>query len=144
MSVKEMDYQLHGFMIGKEIHFDIDNGRIYRLPANSTERSFIFGSIFFNATMLKLFIYLLLHARHKKVTKDELLKNVWEENNLIPSTQRLWQVLNNLNKKLRLLGLPGDFILNMKGSGYIINYLDVTPIYYRISDLSLTSGKEKE
>jgi DNA-binding response OmpR family regulator len=135
MSVINMGYQLHGFMIGKEIHFDIDNGRLYRLPSNSTEKNFIFGSIFFNETMLNLFLYLLQHARNKKVTKDELLKKIWEENNLIPSTQRLWQVLNNLNKKLRLLGLPDDFILNMKGSGYVINYADITPIYYRLSDL---------
>jgi hypothetical protein len=144
MSMKDMDYQLHGFIIGKEIHFDIYSGRLYRLPSGGTERNFIFASIFFNDTMLQLFTYLLLHARHKKVTKDELLKKIWEENNLIPSTQRLWQVLNNLNKKLHLLGLPDDFILNMKGSGYMINSFDVTPIYYKLSDIPVISDMDKK
>jgi len=44
-------------------------------------------------------------------------------------------VLKNLNRRLSLLGLPEDFIVNVKGSGYIINYIDITPIYYRESEL---------
>ncbi len=124
-----MDYKLYGFLIGKDIHFDIGSKRLYRFSVDCTERNLMFGSVFFNDTMMQLFLYLLSHARTQKVTKDELLSKIWEENNLSPSTQRLWQVLNKLNKKLTMVGLPEDFIQSAKGTGYIINYSEITPLY---------------
>ncbi|MGY5366783.1 winged helix-turn-helix domain-containing protein [Enterobacter oligotrophicus] len=130
-----MDYRLYGFMIGDGIHFDILNRRIYRLTGCRSDKNITFVSIYFNETMLKLFLYLLKHGRENPVSKEELFEKIWEENNLSPSTQRLWQVLNNLNNKIRLLGLPADFIKNVRGRGYIINYQNVTPIYYKMSEL---------
>jgi DNA-binding winged helix-turn-helix (wHTH) protein len=135
MSTAKTEYQLHGFMIGKEIHFDIDNRRLYRLPSGSSEKHIVFGSIFFNDTMLQLFLYLLQYGRDHAVSKEELLMNIWKKNDLSPSAQRLWQVMKNLTQKLNLLGLPDDFILNTKGRGYKINYSNVIPIYYKTSEL---------
>ena len=129
-----MSYSLYGFMIGAEIHFDILNRRLYRLAGCHTDKSITFASLYFNETMLKLFLYLLEHGRNTPVPKEELFEKIWEENNLSPSTQRLWQVLHNLNDKLNRLGLPGDFIKNIRGRGYIVNYHDVTPIYYKMSE----------
>ncbi|MCU6669248.1 winged helix-turn-helix domain-containing protein [Enterobacteriaceae bacterium H4N4] len=139
-----MGYRLYGFMIGEEIHFDISNRRLYRLTGSHTEKSMAFASIYFNETMLRLFLYLLEHGRRKIIAKEELFEKIWEENNLSPSTQRLWQVLHNLNKKLSLLGLPDDFIRNVKGRGYMINYPNVTPVYYRLSELPTQPVKKEE
>lgn len=139
-----MGYRLYGFMIGEEIHFDISNRRLYRLTGSHTEKSIAFASIYFNETMLRLFLYLLEHGRRKVIAKEELFEKIWEENNLSPSTQRLWQVLHNLNKKLGLLGLPDDFIRNVKGRGYMINYPAVIPVYYRLSELPAQSVKKEE
>lgn len=72
------------------------------------------------------------------MTKDELFKNIWEKNNLSPSSQRLWQVTSKLNKQLTLLGLPDDFIKNIKGMGYIINYDRILPLYFKTSDVFLS------
>lgn len=130
-------------MIGDEIHFDISNRRLYRLTGSHTDKSVAFASIYFNETMLRLFLYLLEHGRKKVVAKEELFEKIWEENNLSPSTQRLWQVLHNLNGKLNLLGLPEDFIRNIRGHGYIINYQDVTPVYYRMSELPAPPAKNR-
>ncbi|WP_133630956.1 MULTISPECIES: winged helix-turn-helix domain-containing protein [Gammaproteobacteria] len=138
-----MGYRLYGFMIGDEIHFDISNRRLYRLTGSHTDKSVAFASIYFNETMLRLFLYLLEHGRKKVVAKEELFEKIWEENNLSPSTQRLWQVLHNLNGKLNLLGLPEDFIRNIRGHGYIINYQDVTPVYYRMSELPAPPAKNR-
>lgn len=139
-----MGYRLYGFMIGDEIHFDISNRRLYRLTGSHTEKSIAFASIYFNETMLRLFLYLLMNARSQPVTKEELFEKIWEAHNLSPSTQRLWQVLHNLNNKLGLLGLPRDFILNIRGRGYIINYPDVIPVYYRVSELPTHAVKKRE
>lgn len=139
-----MGYRLYGFMIGDEIHFDIHHRKLYRLPGSQSENNMIFGSVVFNDTMLRLFIYLLENGRDKNVSKEELFQNIWEASNLSSSTQRLWQVINNLSKKLSLVGLPGDFILNNKGRGYTINFEDVTPIYYRVSELPTPEFKNEE
>ena len=130
-----MGYRLYGFMIGAEIHFDISNRRLYRLTGSHTEKNIVFASIYFNETMLRLFLYLLINARSQPVPKEELFEKIWEAHNLSPSAQRLWQVLHNLNNKLGLLGLPRDFILNIRGQGYVINYPDVIPVYYKVSEL---------
>ncbi|MDY1036672.1 helix-turn-helix domain-containing protein [Enterobacteriaceae bacterium RIT714] len=139
-----MGYRLYGFMIGDEIHFDISNRRLYRLTGSHTDKSVAFASIYFNETMLRLFLYLLEHGRQKVITKEELFEKIWEDNDLSPSTQRLWQVLHNLTNKLNLLGLPSDFIRNIRGHGYIVNYQDVIPVYYRMSELPTYSVKKKE
>ena len=139
-----MGYRLYGFMSGDEIHFDITFRRLDRLTGSQNDNSVAFASIYFNETMLRLFLYLLEHGRKKVIAKEELFEKIWEDNNLSPSTQRLWQVLHNLNNKLNLLGLPEDFIRNIRGHGYIINYQDVVPVYYRMSELPAHSVKKEE
>ena len=139
-----MGYRLYGFMIGAEIHFDISNRRLYRLTGSHTEKNIVFASIYFNETMLRLFLYLLINARSQPIPKEELFEKIWEAHNLSPSAQRLWQVLHNLNNKLGLLGLPRDFILNIRGQGYVINYPDVIPIYYKVSELPTHAVKKRE
>ena len=131
-------------MIGAEIHFDISNRRLYRLTGIHTEKNIVFASIYFNETMLRLFLYLLINARSQPVPKEELYEKIWEAHNLSPSAQRLWQVLHNLNNKLGLLGLPRDFILNIRGQGYVINYPDVIPVYYKVSELPTHAVKKRE
>ncbi|EMO6638450.1 winged helix-turn-helix domain-containing protein [Citrobacter freundii] len=139
-----MGYRLYGFMIGAEIHFDISNRRLYRLTGSHTEKNIVSASIYFNETMLRLFLYLLINARSQPVPKEELFEKIWEAHNLSPSAQRLWQVLHNLNNKLGLLGLPRDFILNIRGQGYVINYPDVIPVYYKVSELPTHAVKKRE
>jgi DNA-binding winged helix-turn-helix (wHTH) protein len=139
-----MGYRLYGFMIGAEIHFDISNRRLYRLTGSHTEKNIAFASIYFNETMLRLFLYLLINARSQPVTKEELFEKIWEAHNLSPSAQRLCQVLHNLNNKLGLLGLPRDFILNIRCQGYVINYPDVIPVYYKVSELPTHAVKKRE
>ena len=139
-----MGYRLYGFMIGAEIHFDISNRRLYRLTGSHTEKNIVFASIYFNETMLRLFLYLLINARSQPIPKEELYEKIWEAHNLSPSAQRLWQVLHNLNNKLGLLGLPRDFILNIRGQGYVINYPDVIPVYYKVSELPTHAVKKRE
>ncbi|MNC54610.1 hypothetical protein D3C75_1041010 [compost metagenome] len=93
--------------------------------------------------MMQLFLYLLNHGRDNNVTKDELFRNIWEKNNLTPSSQRLWQVTSKLNKQLMLLGLPSDFIKNTKGTGYVINHDRILPLYFNVRDVVFRQSKDK-
>lgn len=131
-----MDYQLHGFIIGDDIHFDIINQRLYRLPSRHADKSIVFVIISLNKTMLELFLYLMKHARQRPVSKDELIRRVWEDNDLSCSSQRLWQVLNNLTKKLALIGLPTDFISYFKGAGYRVIDDTIRPVYFIANEVT--------
>lgn len=135
-----MGLQLYGYLIGKDIHFDIDHKRLYRVSLSGNEKNVTFCATNINDTMMHLLLYLLQNARTKTVTKEELLKKIWEEHNLTSSTQRLWQVLNGLTAKLSLLGLPDDFIKNNKGRGYIITYDEIMPLYYKYSECHYDFG----
>jgi len=130
-----MNYRLYGFKIGKDIHFDIHNKCIYRLTTLGKDNNFVFSTIQFNDTMMNLFLYLLLHGRDRVISKDELLKKIWEEKNLTPSSQRLWQVYTSLNKRIKELGVPEQLLQHIKRSGYTVNGDDVIPIYYKINDV---------
>lgn len=138
-----MNYQLCGFLIGQEIQFDYKKKRLYRLPSAKLENGVVFAAVDLNETTLHFFHYLLLHAHHNKISKDEVLKTLWEEKNLTPSTQRLWQILKDLNRKLSLLGLPDNFIQNIRGSGYVINYCEITPLYFKIRENSANTVTKK-
>ncbi|MEJ8833119.1 helix-turn-helix domain-containing protein [Enterobacter cloacae] len=126
-----MNYQLYGYLIGKDFHFDIESRCLYRLTASGSEKNLLFGALFLNPTMMNVLLYILQNGLKRGVSKSELLKNIWEENNLSPSTQRLWQVLTSLNKKLSILGFPEGFISYYKGEGYKIEYCDITPLYIK-------------
>ncbi|HCU0295284.1 TPA: winged helix-turn-helix domain-containing protein [Citrobacter sedlakii] len=124
-----MNYQLYGYLIDKDFHFDIENRCLYRLSASGSEKNLLFGALFLNQTMMNVLLYLLQNGRSRSVPKGELLKKIWEEHNLSPSTQRLWQVLTSLNKKLTTLGIPEGFIYYSKGEGYRIVHNDIVPLY---------------
>lgn len=124
-----MNFHLYGFLIGKDIHFDIEGKRIYRFSADCSVKNVFFGSLFINDTMMQLFLYLLMHGRGEEISREELLRKIWEEKSLCSSSQRLWQVVRDLNNRLVMIGLPKDFIISARGNGYMINYDDITPLY---------------
>ncbi|WP_341857815.1 winged helix-turn-helix domain-containing protein (plasmid) [Escherichia coli] len=124
-----MDYQIHGYLIAKEYHLDIENKCLFRLSTNSSEKNILFGALFLNQTMLNVFLYLLQNGRDRSITKQELFSKVWEENDLSPSTQRLWQVLNGLNKKLSLLGMHDGMVHYFRGEGYRLTENDIITLY---------------
>ncbi|HCM1914981.1 TPA: helix-turn-helix domain-containing protein [Salmonella enterica subsp. salamae serovar 28:r:e,n,z15] len=129
-----MEYQLYGFILNEEIFFDIKAARMFRLPTNKTETVIIFCGVFFNRTMLNLFTYLLVHARKQCVSRDELLYNIWEKNELSASTQRLCKVINNLNEKLNALGLSEKAIVSVKGHGYILRLDSAQALYSVVNE----------
>ena len=114
-----MDYHLYGFLIENEFHIDIKNKCIYRIMTGGKDSNITFSVLYLNDTMMRFFLYLLIHARNNFVARDEVLKSVWDENNLSSSNTRLWQVLTNMRKKF------------VKKKGYIIRCKNIVPLYYK-------------
>jgi len=84
-------------------------------------------------TMANLLEYLLAHAVGDVVADKVLQVQVWENNGLSCSSQRLWQVMNNLKTKLRKFDLPEEFIQRVTGKGYTIPQNMVLELYCRES-----------
>ncbi|VYT80030.1 winged helix family transcriptional regulator [Metakosakonia massiliensis] len=84
---------------------------------------------FLRPTMANLLEFLLANAVGEIVPDKTLQIQVWEKNGLSCSSQRLWQVMNNLKRKLAQVGLSDDFILRITGQGYMIAEEKVLELY---------------
>ncbi|ANI84039.1 winged helix-turn-helix domain-containing protein [Kosakonia oryzae] len=89
------------------------------------------GNVNLRLTMANLLTYLLSHAVGTVVADKALQIHVWENHGLRCSSQRLWQVMNNLKRKLEQFDLPEDFILRVAGKGYMIPDEMVLKLYCR-------------
>ncbi len=98
-------------------------------------------------TMGELLFYLIQHAGKGVVTDDEIILNVWEKNELSGTYNRLWQVMQNLNKKLNKLGIKSELFMRVRGKGYYLINDKITPLYTRSTTIdrviNLTDGKKQ-
>jgi len=127
-----MNDELFGFVIDNDIQFDIAKKRLMRISAESPERGMMIGAVSLNDVMARFLLCLLknrLNDKHQ-VTRQSLLKDVWEDHDLVASSQQLWKTVRNLKIKLVSIGLPQDFI-NTSGIYYSIGNYTVTPLFYR-------------
>ncbi|MCC4107990.1 winged helix-turn-helix domain-containing protein [Serratia ureilytica] len=126
-----MERNLFGFIIDNDIQLDIANKRLVRINSLSPERLVLFSAVTLNDAMVRLLVFLLLqYGNGQELSKNEILKSVWDDNNYSSSSQKLWQTIKELRLRLDAIGLPHDFIINVRGSGYTLNNPIVTPLFY--------------
>lgn len=93
-------------------------------------------------TMANLLEYLLANAVGNIVPDKMLQTQVWENNGLSCSSQRLWQVMNNLKSKLAKAGLPDNFIQRIGGKGYKIPDNLVLQLYCKANAVNIAAGNK--
>lgn len=86
-------YKLLGYKLADNIFYCLHHREIIALRGTRTQ-------VQLRSTMACLLEYLLAHGRERVVSDEELMINVWEKNNLRPSAQRLWQVIQTINPVL--------------------------------------------
>lgn len=84
-------------------------------------------------TMFRLLEFLLEKGNSGLVRDEIIMRSVWEAYGLKSSTPRLWQVMNELKKKLSSLGMDEDLIMRVEGRGYMLNTAGYEPVYIRAS-----------
>lgn len=120
-----------GYLIDSDIQVNISYNSLINIKLLVLEKKL--NRLILRKTMMRLFIYLLENANSTVIESEEILINVWDKNGLSSSSQRLWQVMGDLKKKLVTIGISEDFITRVeKGNmmGFSINPHRVTPIYY--------------
>ncbi|BEM60181.1 hypothetical protein SME22J_40420 [Serratia marcescens] len=126
-----MERHLFGFIIDHDIQLDIANKRLVRINSLAPEKWVHFSAVTLNDAMVSLLVFLLQHhGDDRKLTKTEILQQVWDDNSYSSSSQKLWQTIKELRLRLDAIGLPHDFIVNVKGAGYTLNNPVVTPLFY--------------
>ena len=120
-----------GYLIESNIQVNISHNILINIRLLVLEKKP--NRIILRKTMMRLFIYLLENANNTVIESEEILVNVWDKHGLSSSSQRLWQVMRDLKKKLVTIGISEGFITRVeKGNimGFSINPHQVTPIYY--------------
>ena len=115
-------YKLLGYKLADNIFYCLHHREIIALRGTRTQ-------VQLRSTMACLLEYLLAHGRERLVSDEELMINVWEKNNLRPSAQRLWQVIQTLKSRLNQAGVESTLIVRVKCAGYYINPACVAEIY---------------
>lgn len=125
-----MTGEIYGFLIDEEILFDINKKRLIRFSDDTELRAVTISVVSLSVNLVRLLTLLLTSEKGVVVSKNDILNNVWEDNNLSSSSQRLWHAINELRRKLMAMGLSSDFISSVRDSGYFINNHKVTPLFY--------------
>jgi DNA-binding winged helix-turn-helix (wHTH) protein len=81
-------------------------------------------------TMANLLLFLLNNADENFISDDELMKKVWEENELRASTHRLWQVTRDLRHKLSEVGLENELFSRTGRKGFVVSLKGVSPFFH--------------
>ncbi|WP_337264253.1 MULTISPECIES: winged helix-turn-helix domain-containing protein [unclassified Serratia (in: enterobacteria)] len=125
-----MKDKVYGFLIDDEVILDINKRRLVRFTDESSVNAMTIRMVSLNSNLVRLLSLLLMSSNDTMVSKNDILNHVWEEHNLSSSSQRLWHAINELKRKLSAVGLPSDFILNVRDGGYFINNHQVTTLFY--------------
>jgi DNA-binding response OmpR family regulator len=122
---------LYGYIIkfdnGYHIQVDLLSGQLLMIPVTKKSQPQVISA---KSTKMKLFCYLLEKANNHYVSREELLREVWEASNLSSSYQRLSQVTAKLIEELLYLNAPIDFITYCRGKGYTINCSQILRLHF--------------
>lgn len=116
-----MDNRLYGFLLNDSVLFNIATRRLVHYTDEHAEHTMSFKAVSLSETQSRLLTCLLENRANAVIYKHDIMKRVWDELSLSSSSQRLWQTVNELRKKLSFIGLPDDFITNVHGMGYAVN-----------------------
>lgn len=116
-----MSCETYGFLINDNVLFNISNRKLILYQEEGSELPFSIKIVSLNDTQSRLLSFLLHNRVDEIIDKDTIMKSVWDDYGLSSSSQRLWQSINDLRKKLSTVGITEDIIVNIHGSGYKVD-----------------------
>ncbi|MBP0998929.1 winged helix-turn-helix domain-containing protein [Serratia fonticola] len=116
-----MEDNLHGFLIDEAIYFNVNHRRLMYFINEDEERPLSFRLVLLNEMQTRLLAFLLKNRRIEVISKNNIMRNVWDEFGLSSSNQRLWQEIKKLKSKLLSIGLRDNLIINVRGIGYSVD-----------------------
>ncbi|PVZ84269.1 hypothetical protein C9426_23520 [Serratia sp. S1B] len=124
-----MNGEVYGFIINDSIIFNVENRKLICYQDESTDAAFSIKIVSLSETQSRLLSFLLHNRGEDIIDKDNIMESVWDDFGLSSSSQRLWQLVNDLRKKLSVVGVQNDIIINVHGAGYKIDDSQVLSLY---------------
>lgn len=124
-----MPSEVYGFIINGCVIFNIENRKLICYQDESADMAFSIKIVSLNDTQARLLSFLLHNRGDELIDKDNIMESVWDDFGLSSSSQRLWQSINDLRKKLSVVGIQNDIIINVHGAGYKIDHSQVLSLY---------------
>ncbi|EOY8407217.1 winged helix-turn-helix domain-containing protein [Enterobacter hormaechei] len=124
-----MDRGIYGYLLDEKILFDIAKKKIIHYSCDDGDGPIFFQVVSLNETQTRLLRFLLNNRNKDVICRTDIMKEVWDEFSLSSSSQRLWQSMNDLRKKLSSAGLPDDFITNIYGHGYSVDQSKILSLF---------------
>lgn len=126
--MKENKFRLIGCKINSIYFYSFENRLLFSIEKNKL------SAIKLRQTMARLLEYLLTNAQERVVSDNEIMMNVWEGYDLKSSSQRLWQVMENLKSILLKIGVSCYFIMRVNSNGYLIRKDTTLGLYAKSCD----------
>lgn len=123
MNSVQKNLNTSGFIIDNKIIYLVNEQVLINI--NPKERQ----NIKIRSTMANLLKYILENINNEMITDEELMENVWENNNLRASNARVWQVMRELKNRLREAGLDEELVYRVGRKGYLKRGLDIEYLY---------------
>lgn len=120
----QFDLKYYGYSFSSNIIYLCDEKLLINYSKNSLIRMPL------RKTMDNLLTFLLESPDGVFISDDEIMRRVWEDNELIASTHRLWQVMKNLRYKLIEVGMTDVFFSRTGRNGFVVNLSEVTKLYH--------------
>lgn len=118
------DLKPYGYSFSSNIIYLCDENLLINYSKNSLIR------IQLRKTMGNLLSFFLESSDGDFISDDEIMRRVWEDNELRASTHRLWQVMKNLRYKLIDVGMTDIFFSRTGRNGFVVNLSGVTKLYH--------------
>lgn len=120
----QFDLKPYGYLFSSNIIYLCDENILINYNKNSLIR------IHLRKTMGNLLSFFLESSDGDFISDDEIMRRVWEDNELRASTHRLWQVMKNLRYKLIDVGMTEVIFSRTGRNGFVVNLSGVTTLYY--------------
>ena len=120
-----MKENIFGYLIGGCVHFDLEKKALTNV--NTSLRNTRREQVVLRDTMFHLLVFL-IQNNGRIIKNEDILFSVWDSHGLSSSSQRLWQVMQALKIKLKIVGVPNDFIMRVDSKGYYIRESFVTTL----------------
>ncbi|PVZ77708.1 hypothetical protein C9426_35570 [Serratia sp. S1B] len=128
---------MHGYLIGDDIQVDVKLGTVIRFYPSRKYKIISVDAVFLSEPAMRLLVYLLERFSHDVVFYNDIFEDIWDSRGLISSYKRLNQVIEEIRKKLKEIGLTDEFIITVRGKGYQVNYPSVRRLYSKMIESHL-------
>lgn len=122
----------YAYIVLNEFYVLVEKKQIIRIHSDKKRSMVGCISVVLSDVGMNILSYLLSKSKRRSViTKEEILTDVMDSIYAYSTNQKLWYSLNELKARLSSIGLPDDFITQLRAKGVVVGPYQVLELYSR-------------